>query len=402
MEKYKFLILGAGPSGLSIAHTLIKNSIKADEILVLETENESGGLCRSKNVDGKPLDIGGGHFLDVRKKDVLQMLFEFLPEREWVSHSRVAKINLRGQQIDHPLEGNLWQFPKADQVDYLESIARTGSVAGDLMPESFEAWVDWKLGGRIAKEYMIPYNRKIWSMELSRLGTYWLYKLPDVSFRDTLRSCLEGKPFGDLPAHGTFLYPKDYGYGEVWRRMGVALGKSLRTNSPVTSIDIEKKVVNGIYQGEVIINTIPWSIWPNITDIPKEIEFFIKKLVHIPIDVDYFPERLPTEAHWIYEPNEAFSYHRILVRHNFCPNSNGYWTETNSVRSSSEIHFRHRNQYAYPVNTIEKPQAVQKILEWAESKNIIGAGRWGTWEHMNSDVAVAEGIKTANKLSNKT
>lgn len=47
------------------------------------------------------------------------------------------------------------------------------------------------------------------------LGTYWLYKLPNVSFREALTNCLLGKPFGELPAHGVFLYPKRFGYGEV-------------------------------------------------------------------------------------------------------------------------------------------------------------------------------------------
>lgn len=398
MTYYKYIILGGGPTGLSLAHSLISNGIAVNELIVLESNAEPGGLCRSKTVDGKPLDIGGGHFLDVRKRDVLDLLFQFMPESEWNRYSRVAKINLRGQQIDHPLEGNLWQMSVSDQVAYLESIAKTGCVAGDQMPDSFDDWVRWKLGDRIADEYMLPYNRKIWSMSLDLLGTYWLYKLPDVSFRDTLRSCLEGKHYGSLPAHGNFLYPKNHGYGEVWRRMGVALGESLLTNTPVTSIDLDNRVVNGLYQGDVIINTIPWTMWPTLTRLPEFIREKIGKLVHIPIDVDYFPESISTDSHWIYEPSEKISYHRILVRHNFCNGSRGYWTETNSARNGEIKHFRHHNEYAYPVNTIEKPELVRFILEWAESKKIIGAGRWGTWEHMNSDVAVSEGIKLAKKL----
>lgn len=399
--KYKYIILGGGPTGLTVAHSLLRAGVHANELLIIESNAVAGGLCRSETVDGKPLDIGGGHFLDVRKHEVLDLLFHFMPDNEWDTYSRVAKINLRGQQIDHPLEGNLWQLPKADQVDYLESIARTRSVAGDPMPEFFDDWVRWKLGERIAAEYMLPYNRKIWSMNLDLLGTYWLYKLPDVSFRDTLRSCLEGKPFGALPAHGTFLYPKKHGYGEVWKRMGSALGKSLLTNTPVISIDVEKRVVNGLYQGDVIINTIPWTIWPAISDIPEDIKSLINKLVHIPIDIDYFPEHLPTDAHWTYEPREEVSYHRILVRHNFCRGARGYWTETNSTRSSPVVHFRHHNEFAYPVNTVGKPAIVGKILNWAKSKNIIGAGRWGTWEHMNSDIAVSDGIKLATQLLDK-
>ncbi len=399
MISIPYVILGAGPSGLSLAHALRDRGIAADQVVVLEREREAGGLCRSVEVDGAPLDIGGGHFLDVKRKPVLDFLFRFLPAGEWATFDRVAKIELRGQQIDHPLEANLWQLGRADQVDYLESIARSGCVRGDPMPESFVAWVRWKLGDRIADDYMLPYNEKIWSMDLERLGTYWLYKLPDVSFRDSLASCIEGRPHGKLPAHGTFLYPRRGGYGEVWRRMGEALGDGLVTDCPVTSIDLDRRVVNGRWKAETIISTIPWTPWPSFASVPREIAGRIEALHHVAIDVDYRPETLASPAHWIYRPREDVAEHRALVRHNFVPGARGHWVETNARRSGPPAGFRHRNDFAYPVNTRGKPEAIAAIVAWAKAKGIVGAGRWGTWEHMNSDVAVAEALRLAGELA---
>ena len=392
MKKVKYLILGGGPSGLTVAHSLLDQGVPKDQVLLLEKESTAGGLCRSEMVDGAPLDIGGGHFLDLRKKEVLEFLFRFMPEHEWNSFVRVSKIRLRGQEIDHPLEANLWQFSKPDQVDYLESIAQAGCVRGESMPESFADWVVWKLGARIAEEYMLPYNRKIWSLDPNELGTYWLYKLPDVSFRETLRSCLEGSPFGALPAHGTFMYPKEYGYGEVWRRMGVALGDSMVTECPVQSIDLESRTVNGRWQADTIINTIPWTLWLQFCRVPQQVQADIGKLRNIAVDVDYLPETLDTDCHWIYEPDEAIAHHRLLVRSNFCTDSRGYWSETNAVRSQATDGWRHHNAFAYPLNTLGKPEAVQRVLNWAAGNGVIGIGRWGKWEHMNSDVAVAEAL----------
>lgn len=396
MNSVDFVILGAGPSGLALAHRLAE---LGRTFVVLEQEREPGGLCRSVDVDGAPLDIGGGHFLDVRRSEVLELLFRFLPREEWQRHERVARIQLRGLEIDHPLEANLWQLDKASQVDFLESIAQAGSVRGDPAPESFARWVRWKLGDRIAEEYMLPYNRKIWSLDLERLGTYWLHKLPDVSFRETLRSCLEGRPYGTLPAHGTFLYPKRHGYGEVWRRMGVALGDRLVTGCPITSIDLERRVVNGAWCGKRIVSTIPWTAWPAVADVPGSITQQIGALVHTAVDVGYHPERLPTPAHWVYEPREDVAHHRLLVRHNFCPGSRGYWTETNARRAGPSTGFRHRNEFAYPVHTRGKPEAVQSVLAWAASRGVVGVGRWGTWEQVNSDVAVAEALRAADALA---
>jgi protoporphyrinogen oxidase len=392
MIKKKFIILGAGPSGLSHAHALVDQGVPLDEILVIEKESISGGLCRSEIVDGSPLDIGGGHFLDVKQKNVLEFLFRFLPEEEWNIFNRVSKIRLRGEEVDHPLEANLWQFTKEHQVDYLESIAQAGCVRGEEMPKSFADWISWKLGDRIANEYMLPYNKKIWSMDPNKLGTYWLHKLPNVSFRETLRSCLEGAPFGALPAHGTFLYPKNHGYGEVWRLMGAALGDSLETGCAVESIDLETKTINAKWRAETIISTIPWTLWNNFCEIPAEIQSTIGELVNIPIDVDYVSDTLDNPSHWIYEPDESIAHHRLLLRSNFCTNSKGYWTETNATRSMETKGWRNHNEFAYPVNTLGKPQAVEIILSWAAGFGVIGVGRWGKWEHMNSDVVVNEAL----------
>ena len=266
------------------------------------------------------------------------------------------------------------------------------------MPESFEQWITWKLGDRIAQEYMLPYNRKIWSIDLDQLGTYWLEKLPDVSFRQTLKSCLEGRHQGTIPAHGKFLYPRNYGYGEVWERMGQALGDRLLLSTAVSRLDLPARSVNGAYSGDFLINTIPWTRWPEFCALPSEIQSSIAKLQHASIDVDYHSDSPGTEAHWVYNPDIKTAYHRILCRANFCPGSRGYWTETNGRRSHPATGWRHSNEFAYPLNTRDKPTSLAHVLDWAKHQKIFGLGRWGTWEHMNSDVAVAGAIQAAADL----
>jgi protoporphyrinogen oxidase len=392
----KYLILGAGPAGLSFAHTLLRHG--EESFLVLEKENEAGGLCRSAMVDGAPLDIGGGHFLDVKRKEVLDLLFQFMPEREWRRFSRVAKIRLLGTEVGHPLEANLWQLPIDAQVDFLESIAQAGSVRGEAMPSLFEDWIRWKLGRRIADEYMLPYNRKLWRMELTRLGTYWLYKLPDVSFHDTLISCLSRSGKGTLPAHAEFLYPTRHGYGEVWRRMGEALGERLLTQTPVTQIELPERRINRAFTAETIVNTIPWRTWAAVGNLPPEVAEAVSRLVHIGVDIDYRPLTVSSDAHWIYEPDERVSYHRILCRSNFSHGARGHWTETNAAVSPPPDAFRHRNEFAYPVNTVDKPGALEVIHQWANRTGVLPLGRWGQWEHMNSDVAVSLAISAARQV----
>ena len=393
----RYLILGAGPAGLTFANKLLQDG--ETSFLVLEKESEAGGLCRSANVDGSPIDFGGGHFLDVKNTYVNKFLFQFMPEEEWNIYERDSKISINDNIINYPIEANIWQMKAEDQVEYLKSIAAAGCNLGNPKPEKFVSWIYWKLGSKIAEDYMIPYNQKVFSKELNELGTYWLEKLPSVQFEETLLSCLEKKAYGIQPGHAQFYYPKKYGYGELWIRMSEKIKKNIKYNVDIKEIDFKTRTVNGKYSAENIITTIPWNEFTKLGEMPSHLKNNIKMLKYTSIQIEYHPEELDTKAQWIYCPNPDLSYHRILVRHNFCPGSRGYWTETNEERVVHNADsYSYINKYAYPLNTIKKPAIINEILEWAKAYNVFGLGRWGEWQHYNSDVTVDLAMKLYNKL----
>lgn len=397
----KYLILGAGPAGLTFANMLLEHGEK--DFLVLERNPEAGGLCRSTEVDGSPFDIGGGHFLDVKDPGVTSFMFRFLPEDEWDRYERDSRIDLYGDIIGSPIEANIWQLPEDKQKRYLDAIECAGCNTGKDMPARFTEWIEWKLGKAIAEDYMLPYNRKMFGEDLDSLGTYWLEKLPNVSYEETKMSCVNKKAYGTQPGHARFMYPKEYGYGEAFLRMAGALGEKIRYNEKVTSIDYENRIVNGIYSADNIVVTIPWNSVDKHIGLPDKLYKNLYDLKYSSIVTEYDPEMLDTKAHWIYYPDPGKSYHRILVRHNFCPGSKGYWTETNLARydeagaqKKGKSYFV--NDYAYPLNTIGKQEKVKEFLDFTATRNIIGLGRWGQWQHFNSDVVMRLAMDLAGKM----
>lgn len=403
--KTKILILGAGPAGLTFANRM--KQFGMTDFLVLEKENEAGGLCRSVEVDDFPLDIGGGHFLDVKYPEVLNFLFEFMPEKEWIKYTRNSQIDLNGKLIGHPIEANIWQLNIDMQIEYLKSISTAGCNIGVEMPEKFTDWILWKFGSKLAEDYMIPYNQKMFGRELNQLGTYWMEKLPNVNFEQTLRSCLQKKAYGSQPGHTEFYYPKKFGYGEIWKRMSDNIKDNVHYCSIVDTIDFSDKSVmtkeGEKYSADIIITTIPWLEFRKKLGMPKIIQNSIKKLKVSSIQIEYCNRGLDTKAHWIYYPDLDLPYHRILLRSNFCPGSRGYWTETNLERinvENSNLNFKYKNLYAYPLNTIQKPEIMRKLLAWSEEHGVIGLGRWGEHQHYNSDVTVNLALKLAGTIIN--
>lgn len=400
-----YLVLGGGPAGLTLAHRL--QQLGETSFLILEKENTAGGLCRSVNVDNAPFDIGGGHFLDVKRPAVNSFLFGFMPIEEWDLYERNSQISISGNMINSPIEANIWQMDLENQIEYLKAIAIAGCNLGEEMPSRFIDWIYWKLGRKIAEDYMLPYNRKMFADELDELGTYWLDKLPNVSFDETLMSCLTHKAYGTQPGHAQFYYPKKYGYGELWLRMAEELREHIVYNQKVCGIDFTKKMVktkdDAKYQFDILVTTIPWNEFTQLAGMPDDIKNSIRSLKHSSIETRYFPENLNTDAQWIYYPDSMLPYHRILVRHNFCHDSKGYWTETRTERTSmfdntTKPIFTYINEYAYPLNTVDKPQIMNKLLKWCSDHGVYGLGRWGEHQHYNSDVTVELALNMADRL----
>lgn len=397
--KTKIAIIGAGPSGLTIANALLRHGV--GDFIVLEKEEDAGGLCRSHDVNGAPLDTGGGHFLDVRRPAVTNFVFDFMPEREWNRFERDSRISIHGQMIGSPFEANIWQLDEAHQNRYLADIAAAGCNTGAPMPEKFTDWIYWKLGRGIAEDYMLPYNRKMFGDDLDALGTYWLEKLPNVSYEDTLRSCREKRPYAKQPGHAEFFYPKKHGYGEVWRRMGEALGSRLILGEPARTLDVASRIVNGEIEADVIVNTAPWPAFQRIDGISPEARATIASLRHTAVDIDYVSVTPETPAQWIYQPDPAMPEHRWLVRGNFFPGARGYWRETRRERNPplNPGAFRASNDWAYPLNTLGKNEAMAALLAETAARGVLGLGRWGEWQHYNSDVVVERALEMAEKLA---
>ena len=66
--------------------------------------------------------------------------------------------------------------------------------------------------------------------------------------------------------------------------------------------------------------------------------------------------------------------------------------------TTPEVNLSYKNIYAYPHNTLDKPEIMAKLLPRMEKSRITGLGRWGEWQHYNSDVVMEKAMDLAQKL----
>lgn len=412
-ELYDYIIVGAGITGITLARLLDQ---KGYRVCVLESNSVAGGLCRTKFIDGHYLDIGGGHFFYSKYKEVYDFVFSHIPETEFNYFDRVSKIELGDEIIDYPVESSLWQLKIENQVKYLISVVRAGESSCKEEPKNYQEWIKWKLGDLIAENYMLPYNRKIWGLEPSEMDIDWLTKIPRLNVEEIIRYSLEKRNAVDkYPSHPGFYYPKEGGFQKIFDSIYNKIKNCVKLNEPVVSLKLDKDIwsVNDKYCAKFVLNTAPWNSLFKALGKPKELKDDFKYLQSNSIVISLFKENIVNNWHWLYIPDENKLYHREFYIPNFSKSSakDGVYTETNRKRWLSGGSFKRNNKSAiyehiidnaYPIPVIGHSKSANKIIEYYRDRNLIGIGRWGQWQYLNSDVCIKYAIDFVNSIKNET
>lgn len=402
---YDYIVLGAGITGLTLLKKLRQKGY--NNILGIEAEKEAGGLCRTCYVDGHAMDIGG-HFFQTKYPDVEEFVFSSFPkEKMYQINPRISKIKLHGQDIDYPLEANIWQLPIKEQVEYLISVIRNGEALGKPEPKNYEEWIRWKLGDKICDEYLIPYNDKIWGIPSNEMDVDWLHKIPRIEVEEILKDSLEKtQDVEKYPAHIRPYYPLSGGYGRVIEAIAKDINPFIVFNTKVNKLRFDESeqvwIVNEEFKAQNIINTTPWPDLYEAMGKPEAIREHINKIKYNKLVISLFEtDENPTPYHWRYIPDKNEQHHREFFISNFAKDSKNYgtFTETNANRfDADKLTFKGRNLFnyttpaAYPLPLIGKTKAITAILDYFKPKRLYGVGRWGEHQHHNHDVCMKHAI----------
>ena len=259
-KKVDYLIIGAGPSGLSLANEL------GGDTLILEKESEVGGLCRSIEIDEGVFDIGG-HSFHTPHPEVNELVSNLL-DGGIFKQKREARVFTNGQLIDYPFQKHFEQISNAEIVKEceigLDNVDNTSSN-----PENFEDYIIDKFGQGISKHFMLPYNKKLWARDIKSISCEWTSeRVADVKGKNESFQTSSGKR-KPLQSDTKVGYPQKGGFQEIFRSFENLL-PNLLCNKEVSSIDISKKIArskDGVsYKYNTLISTIPLPILVRIIE----------------------------------------------------------------------------------------------------------------------------------------
>ena len=148
------LIVGAGPAGLTAAYVLARHG---REPLVLEMDEQVGGIARTAEYKGFRFDIGGHRFFT--KVGVVQKLWRDMLGPEMLRRPRLSRIYYEGKFFDYPLKPMNALFG----LGLTNAALAIGSYAWarvrPIRPEvSVEDWVSNRFGRRLYRIFFKTYT----------------------------------------------------------------------------------------------------------------------------------------------------------------------------------------------------------------------------------------------------
>ena len=194
---YKYLVIGAGVSGLTFANAL------NDDCCIIEKENSIGGLCRTIYQDGFVWDYAG-HFFHFANEKIKSYFESKINKTDINVCNKNTKIYYKNKLIDYPFQMNIHQLDKEEFIDCLYDLFNRKEK------ENYNSFLDMlygKFGISITEKFLKPYNEKLYACELDELdinamGRFFPYASP--------KEIIDNMKYkGDNTYNSQFDYPKN-------------------------------------------------------------------------------------------------------------------------------------------------------------------------------------------------
>ncbi len=427
------LCLGGGLAGLAAAlHR------PTGDAICLEAESTVGGECRSSFVDGFTFDRTG-HWLHLRDPQVKSWLFGLMGEDSFVQVARRSRIWSHGCLTEYPFQSNLYGLPSDVIAECLESAIRTLRPLPNEKPEtaqpetSFADWIVAHFGEGIARHFMLPYNARLWGVPATEITADWCQRfVPRPDLFDIVRGAVGCHQ--QVGYNARFFYPKQGGIGAVAQALANALPGQVFCNTPVTRLDLQRRVATtpaGDIHFEHLISSLPLPVLLNLsTNVPAEVRAAAGKLRATPVSwLDIGVEgELKLPDHWLYVPEAEWPMYRVgsysNVLSTMAPaNCGSLYVElcdrdadfdltegsafmTRVREGLSAMGFIDRDQpfkvcqltrarYAYVIYDFNYQAARRISLDWLSERGVESVGRYGDWNYSSMEDALIAGREAA-------
>ena len=419
--KTKYLIIGAGISGLTFA-----NYCDGD-YLICEKENEVGGYCRTIKRNGYVWDYAG-HFFHFKTEEFKKRFLDKMYKDDIVYNDKCTKILYKDNFIDFPFQTNIHQLEKQEFIDCLYDLFNKEEK------EKYDSFLDMlygKFGKSIVEKFLKPYNEKLYAVDLTKLDVDAMGRFFPYADKEAIIKNMKNHEVNSY--NSSFLYPKN-GAGSFIKILYDNLDKDkVLLNTSVESINIDTKTAK-LSNGDTIkftylINTMPLNrflkLIGNHDNLVDEMSYNKVLVFNLGFDKS---SPLCKKEHWLYIPDKSDNYYRVGFYNNILGEEKlsmyieiGY--SKDAVISDEEIekqlkltlenlekdgiitsdmklvdHISIIMDPAYVHINTETTKKIDALKEDFKSKNIYTIGRYGAWIYNSMEDSMVVAKELAENL----
>lgn len=367
--KYDYLIVGAGLSGSVLAERLKSEGKKC---LVIDRRSHLGGNIYSQNQGGIEVHMYGAHIFHTSSKEVWDYVNKFTEFKPY-THSPVA--NYKGEI--YPLPFNMNTFAKMWNVS---TPAEAKAIIDEQIkkeniktPANLEQQALNLVGRDIYEKLIKEYTEKQWGVDCSELSADIIKRLP---MRFTFDNNYFNDAYQGIPLKG---------YTDLATNL-------LAGTEVILDTDYKQFLASTKHTFDSIIYT-------GMID-----EFYDYELGHLEYrSLEFKTEQLDTDnyqgASVVNYNDHSKAYTRIIEHKHF--NNTGQ-KGTIITKEYPKTWSRGKEPY-YPVNNEKNMTLYNKYVELSKKdKNVIFAGRLGTYQYFDMDKVIIQSLSLFSKLQEKT
>ena len=418
--KIKYLIIGGGISGLTLANYL------KDNYLIIEKENEVGGYCRTIKKGNYIWDYAG-HFFHFKTDEFKEKFLNVIPKEDIIYQDKCTKILYKNDLIDYPFQTNIHQLEKQEFIDCLYDLFNKEEK------DKYDNFLDilyGKFGKGIVEKFLKPYNEKLYAIDLTELDVDAMGRFFPYADKEAIIKNMKSNSNNSY--NNSFLYPKN-GAGSFIKVLSDNLSKDkILLNTSVKSIDLtNKKVVlsnDKVIEYDYLINTISLPNFIKLTNENLNLADSLSYNKVLVFNLGFNKKSNLVNEHWLYIPSKDCNYYRIGFYDNILNQDKlsmyveiGYGK--NDIIDNKEIekqlcltldNLKKQNiiddtfkleEYvsivmdpAYVHINSKTDKEVKEYFKDLENKNVYSIGRYGGWTYCSMEDCMLEAKKLVEKL----
>lgn len=420
--KTKYLIIGAGISGLTFA------SYCKENYLIIEKDSEVGGYCKTHYNKDYVWDYAG-HFFHFKTDEFKKKFIDSLDKNDFVTQDKKTFIYFDNKLIDFPFQTHIHELSKDKFIDCLYDLFNKEEK------ENYDNFLDMlygKFGKSITEMFLKPYNEKLYAVDLTKLDKDAMGRFfPYADIKAIIDNMKQNKVNS---YNNTFMYPKKGAQVIIDVLMKDIDENKILLNSVIQSINLEdKKVIltdgTEIYY-EYLINSMPFDKFLKLTNNKEYIDFsneltYNKVLV---FNLGFNKKSKYNDHHWLYFPDKNINFYRVGFYDNILgADKLSMYIEIGYPKGTVITDEDINRQLSLTLDNLKKcgiiddtfslvayesivmdpayvhidaqnDLKVRKIMKDLANKNVYSVGRYGAWTYCSMEDCMVEAKELSEKI----